>query len=104
MRGVDLLREIGDRDGRHATDDQPFEISPGEQQLIGGRERNEKTDGGRDGDRNRYRPDPAMRSASVDHGITPIARPTVDAEMVRAASAAPMCRSAEISGRTACGE
>ena len=45
-----------------------------------------------------------MRSASVDHGITPMARPTVDAEIVSAASAAPMCRSAEISGRTACGE
>jgi len=45
-----------------------------------------------------------MRSASVDHGMTPIARPTVDAEIVSAASAAPIRRSAEISGRTACGE
>jgi hypothetical protein len=45
-----------------------------------------------------------IRSASVDHGITPAASPTVDAEIVRAASAAPMCRSAEMSGNTACGE
>ena len=45
-----------------------------------------------------------MRSARVDHGITPMARPTVDAEIINAASAAPMCRSAEISGSTAWGE
>jgi len=45
-----------------------------------------------------------MRSASVDHGITPMARPMVEAEIVSAAVYAPMCRSFEISGRTACGE
>jgi hypothetical protein len=45
-----------------------------------------------------------IRSASVDQGITPTARPTVDAEMVRAASAAQMWRLAEMSGSTACGE
>jgi hypothetical protein len=37
----------------------------------------------------------------VDHGITPMARPMVDAEIVSAAVAAPICRSREIIGRTA---
>jgi hypothetical protein len=45
-----------------------------------------------------------IRSASVDHGITPIARPTVEAETINAALAAPTPRSAAISGSTACGE
>jgi hypothetical protein len=45
-----------------------------------------------------------MRSASADHGMTPMARPTVDADTSRAASAAPTPRSAEISGSTAWGE
>ena len=45
-----------------------------------------------------------MRSASADHGMTPIARPTVDAEITSAALAAPTRKSAEIKGNTACGE
>ena len=45
-----------------------------------------------------------IRSATVDQGITPMARPMVEAEIVSAAVAAPMCRSAAISGSTACGE
>jgi hypothetical protein len=45
-----------------------------------------------------------MRSANDDHGITPSAKPTVDAETINAELAAPIPRSAEISGRTACGE
>ena len=44
-----------------------------------------------------------MRSASVDHGMTPTARPTVDAETVSAA-ARRRCEVAAISGSTACGE
>lgn len=45
-----------------------------------------------------------MRSANADQGMTPIARPTVDAEITSAALAAPTPRSAEINGNTACGE
>jgi hypothetical protein len=45
-----------------------------------------------------------VRSASVDHGITPIARPTVDAEIINDAPAAPIPRSAEISGENCLGQ
>lgn len=45
-----------------------------------------------------------MRSANADHGMTPIARPTVDAETISAALAAPTPKSFEINGNTACGE
>ena len=31
VRGIDLLGEICDRDGRDATDDQPFEEAAGEE-------------------------------------------------------------------------
>jgi hypothetical protein len=45
-----------------------------------------------------------MRSANADHGMTPIARPTVDAETNSAALAAPTPKSFDINGNTACGE
>jgi hypothetical protein len=45
-----------------------------------------------------------MRSANADHGMTPIARPTVDAEINSAALAAPTPKSFDINGNTACGE
>ncbi len=56
MRGIDLLGEVGDRDRGDTADEQAFEEPPGEQQLIGGCERYEQPDDGRDGDRERYRP------------------------------------------------
>jgi hypothetical protein len=45
-----------------------------------------------------------MWSANADHGMTPMARPTVDAETSNAALAAPTPKSFEIKGNTACGE
>jgi hypothetical protein len=45
-----------------------------------------------------------MQSASADQGMTPIARPTVDAEITSAAFAAPTPRFADIKGNTAWGE
>src|ERR1700688_5138037 len=44
-----------------------------------------------------------MRSANADHGMTPIARPTGDAEINSAALAAPTPKSFEINGNTAFG-
>src|ERR1700753_802876 len=46
---------------------------------------------------------PPMRSGDADHGMTPMARPTVDAETRSAALAAPTPKSFEIKGNTACG-
>ncbi len=54
-----------------------------------------------DSDMARTRP---IRSAISDHGMTPIARPAVAADTMSAAFAAPMWRSAAMSGSTACGE
>jgi hypothetical protein len=44
------------------------------------------------------------RSAIIDQGMTPTARPIVQADTMSAALAAPTPRSAEICGRTPCGE
>ena len=45
-----------------------------------------------------------MRSAIIDQGMTPMARPIVEADTISAALAAPTPRSVEICGRTPCGE
>jgi hypothetical protein len=54
-----------------------------------------------DSDIARTRP---IRSATSDHGMTPIANPAVAAETISAASAAPVFRSVAINGNTDCGE
>ena len=45
-----------------------------------------------------------IRSATIDQGITPTARPAVAAETISAACAAPVLKVAAISGSTDCGE
>ncbi len=104
VRGIDLLGEICDRDRRYPADDQPLEEPSGEQKLKVGANGTSRPTTVATVTETEIALHPADAVGKGGPGMTPMARPTVDAETISAASAAPMCRSAEISGRTACGE